>query len=64
LSNAIVTNIFNQISIEGLIGTVGEEKAMKLLQQVMKNNKIILNLQKQLITLERENNKIKRRRKQ
>ena len=48
------TNTFDQISMERLIRDIEEEKAMRLLQQVMKNNKIILNLQKQLITLERE----------
>ena len=48
------TNTFDQISMERLIRDIEEEKAMRLLQQVMKNNKIILNLQKQFITLERE----------
>ena len=50
----MATNTFDQISMERLIRDIEEEKAMRLLQQVMKNNKIILNLQKQLITLERE----------
>jgi len=57
----MATNIFNQISIEGLIRDVREEKAMKLLEQVRKNNEIILNSQKQLMTLEKENVKKKRR---
>ena len=64
LSNAIVINIFNQISIEILIRNVKEKKAMRLLQQVIKNNEIILNLQKQIIILERENTEKIRRRKQ
>jgi len=55
LLDAIATNIFNQISIERLIRDVREEKAMKLLEQVRKNNEIILNSQKQLMTLEKEN---------
>ena len=50
----MATNTFDQISMERLIRDIEEEKAMRLLQQVMKNNKIILNLQKQFITLERE----------
>jgi len=49
------TNIFDQISIKGLIRDVREEKAMKLLEQVRKNNEMILNLQKQLMTLKKEN---------
>jgi len=61
LSDAIATNIFDQISIEGLIRDVREEEAMKLLEQVRKNNEMILNLQKQLMTLEKENVKKKRR---
>ena len=61
MSDAIATNIFDQISIEGLIRDVREEEAMKLLEQVRKNNEMILNLQKQLMTLEKENVKKKRR---
>jgi len=49
------TNIFDQISIKGLIRDVREEKVMKLLEQVRKNNEMILNLQKQLMTLKKEN---------
>ena len=41
--------------MEELIRDVGEEKVVKSLQQVIKNNEIILNLQKQLITLKGEN---------
>jgi len=39
-------NIFDQISIEGLIRDVEKEKAMRLIWQVIKNNEIILYLQK------------------
>jgi len=63
LSDTIATNIFNQISIEGLIRDMGEEEVIKLFEQVRKNNEMILNLQKQFMTLEKENIK-KRRRKQ
>ena len=57
--DAIATNIFDQISIEGLIRDVREEEAMKLLERVRKNNEIILNSQKKLTTLEKENVKKK-----
>jgi len=63
LSDTIAINIFNQISIEGLIRDMGEEEVIKLFEQVRKNNEMILNLQKQFMTLEKENIK-KRRRKQ
>ena len=63
MSDTIATNIFNQISIEGLIRDMGEEEVIKLFEQVRKNNEMILNLQKQFMTLEKENIK-KRRRKQ
>ena len=52
-------NIFDQISVEELIRDVGEE-VIRLLQQVMENNKKILNLQKQLIALQEED--VKKRR--
>jgi len=42
----MATNIFDQISMEGLIRNVKEKEAMRLLQQVIKNNEIILDLQK------------------
>jgi len=58
LLDAIATNIFDQISIEGLIRDVREE-AMKLLEQVRKNNEIIVNSQKQLMILGKENIKKK-----
>jgi len=57
----MATNTFDQISIERLIRDIEEKKAMRLLQQVMKNNKIIFNLQKQLIILERENTEKKKK---
>ena len=53
-------NIFDQISVEELIRDVGEE-VTRLLQQVMENNKKILNLQKQLIALQEEDVKKRRR---
>ena len=53
-------NIFDQISVEELIRDVGEE-VIRLLQQVMENNKKILNLQKQLIALQEEDVKKRRR---
>ena len=46
--------------MEGLIRNVKEKEAMRLLQQVIKNNKIILDLQKQLVMLEKENAQKKR----
>ena len=36
----------NQINIEGLIRDMGEEEAMRLLKQIIENNKMILKLQK------------------
>jgi len=41
----------SQINIEGLIKDVEEEKAMRLLKQVLENNMMLLNLQKQLLKL-------------
>jgi len=35
--------------MEGLIRDVGEEKAMRLLKQVMENNMLLLNLQRQIL---------------
>jgi len=63
LLNAITTNIVNisQVNIEGFIRDVEEEKAIRLLKQVMENNIIILELQKQLLELQ-EAKKQKRRR--
>jgi len=63
LLNAITTNIVNisQVNIEGFIRDVEEVKAIRLLKQVMENNIIILELQKQLLELQ-EAKKQKRRR--
>jgi len=36
----------NQINIEGLIRDMGEKEAMRLLKQIIENNKMILKLQK------------------
>ena len=54
LSDAIATSIvdISQISMEGLIRDVKEEKAMRLLKQVLENNVMLLNLQKQLLELQ------------
>jgi len=65
LSDAIATSIvdISQISMEGLIRDVKEEKAMRLLKQVLENNVMLLNLQKQLLELQVvEDQKKKKRR--
>ena len=41
----------SQVNIEGLIRDMREEEAMRLLKQVIENNKIILKLQKQVVEL-------------
>jgi len=48
LLDAIATSIvdISQINMEGLIRDVEEEKAMRLLKQVLENNVMLLNLQK------------------
>ena len=49
--------------MEGLIRDVKEEKAMRLLKQVLENNVMLLNLQKQLLELQVvEDQKKKKRR--
>ena len=53
----------SQINIKGLIRDVKKKEAMKLLKQVIENNKMILKLQKQVLKLQ-EAEKRKRRRKQ
>ena len=66
LSNSIATDIFNQnifdqISVEGLIRDIGEEEAIRLLKKVVENNQKILELQKQFTAAmlrEREKSKI------
>jgi len=54
LSDAIATSIvdISQINMEGLIRDMKEEKAMRLLKQVLENNVMLLNLQKQLLELQ------------
>ena len=42
----------SQINMKGLVRDVGEEKAMRLLKQVLENNIMLLNLQKQLLKLQ------------
>jgi len=48
LSNAIAISIvnLNQINIKELIRDIEEKEAMRLLKQMIKNNKMILKLQK------------------
>ena len=48
LSNAIAISIvnLNQINIKELIRDIEEKEAMRLLKQIIKNNKMILKLQK------------------
>ena len=50
----MATNIvdISQINIEVLVRYVGEEEAIRLLKQVLENNVILLNLQKQLLELQ------------
>jgi len=36
----------SQVNIEGLIRDMGEEKAMRLLKQIMENNMMLLSLQR------------------
>ena len=52
--NAITTSIvdISQINIKGLIREVGEEKTTRLLKQVIENNVLILNLQRQKLELQ------------
>jgi len=54
LSDAMATSIFDisQVNMEELIRDVGDKEVMGLLKQVMKNNMIILKLQKQLLKLQ------------
>jgi len=42
--NASIVDI-SQINMEGFIRDVGEEKAMRLLKQIMENNMMLLNVQ-------------------
>jgi len=54
LSDAMATSIFDisQVNMEELIRDVGDKEVMGILKQVMKNNMIILKLQKQLLKLQ------------
>ena len=52
LSDTMAINIFDQISVKELIRDVEEEKAMRLLKQVIENNLMILKLQKQILKLQ------------
>ena len=54
-------NIFDQISVKELIRDVEEEKAMRLLKQVIENNLMILKLQKQMLKLQEAKKQKKRR---
>ena len=59
MSDTIAT-ILDQISVKGFIRDVEKEEVIRLLEQVRKNDEIILNLQKQLLVIEK--GKAKRRR--
>ena len=52
LSDTMAINIFDQISVKELIRDIEEEKAMRLLKQVIENNLMILKLQKQILKLQ------------
>jgi len=52
LLDTMAINIFDQISVKELIRDVEEEKAMRLLKQVIENNLMILKLQKQMLKLQ------------
>jgi len=47
--------------MEGLIIDIGEEEAMRLLKQVMENNVLLLNLQRQILELQITENQKKKR---
>ena len=48
---ATITIYLSQKNIKELIRDVKEKKAIRLLKQIIKNNKIILKLQKQVVEL-------------
>ena len=52
LLDTMAINIFDQISVKELIRDIEEEKAMRLLKQVIENNLMILKLQKQMLKLQ------------
>ena len=63
LSNTMATSIvdINQINMEELIRDMGEKEAMRLLKQMLENNMMFLNLQKQLLELQVAEDQKKRR---
>lgn len=55
LSNTmVISSIINisQMNMEGLIRDVWEKKVTRLLKQIMENNVMLLNLQKQILKLQ------------
>jgi len=54
LSDAIAISIvdISQINIEELIRDVREDEEMRLLKQIMENNMMLLNLQRQILELQ------------
>ena len=63
LSNTMATSIvdISQINMEELIRDMGEKEAMRLLKQMLENNMMFLNLQKQLLELQVAEDQKKRR---
>jgi len=51
----------SQINMEELIRDMGEKEAMRLLKQMLENNMMFLNLQKQLLELQVAEDQKKRR---
>jgi len=49
-TNSIVD--VSQVNMERLIRDMGEEKAIRLLKQIMENNVMLLNLQRQILELQ------------
>jgi len=54
LSDTMATSIVNisQIDMEELIRDIGEEEVTRLFKQIMENNVMLLNLQKQILKLQ------------
>ena len=50
----VISSIINisQMNMEGLIRDVWEKKVTRLLKQIMENNVMLLNLQKQILKLQ------------
>jgi len=42
----------SQVNIKGLIRDVGEKEVTRLLKQIMENNMMLLNLQRQILKLQ------------